>query len=368
MKLTIVGQDFAGGQGVDYVTVVTARMFAKAGWMVEVLVSQVHADYLREGKKPFELPPEVKLIYMPSRRGSRNGWFMRKYLKTCGSDFVIAESGIYSWCIRWASIGIPRRCLPRLVQVVHGNVYPLRRNVAWENLVYWFKCSKYYAVFFVNNKSEVNFRQRLRWVPGVVTATVGNAVIDKVAIDKMHMPPKHPWLINKKCPTFVIAGAYVPLKRHLVAIEAMSSVVRKRSARLIVFGRGVLESEYKEYVVQHGLENVVSIAGYTDQLQSEVFASDGLLSASTTESFGITLVEALACGKPVIATDAPYGPREILGDGKYGRLVPVNNPEAMAEAIVDCIDGKIPCPPNESWRRYTIDATMQKYLAGIGLA
>ena len=69
----------------------------------------------------------------------------------------------------------------------------------------------------------------------------------------------------------------------------------------------------------------------------------------------------------MISTDAPYGPREILADGKYGRLVPVNDSAAMAQAIIDCADGKVPAASDESWKRYTIEAVMEKYLKGMGL-
>ena len=150
-------------------------------------------------------------------------------------------------------------------------------------------------------------------------------------------------------------------------LEAMRRVTAQRRVRLLIFGRGYLEPQYHEFIKKHGLEDSVSIAGFTDQLQAEMKASDGLISSSDYESFGITIVEALTCGKPVISTDAPYGPREILADGKYGRLVPVNDSAAMAQAIIDCVDGKVPVAPEESWKRYTIGSVVEKYLKGMGL-
>ena len=150
-------------------------------------------------------------------------------------------------------------------------------------------------------------------------------------------------------------------------LEAMRRVTAQRRVRLLIFGRGYLEPQYHDFIAKYGLEDSVSIAGFTDQLPAEIYASDGLISPSDEESFGITIVEALACGKPVISTDAPYGPREILADGKYGRLVPVNDSAAMAQAIIDCADGKVPAASDESWKRYTIEAVMEKYLKGMGL-
>ena len=367
MKISFVVQDLVG-QGVQYATAIIAREFARRGWEVEILVSPVHDDKIAQGGKSFELPDSIKLSYMPNRRGSRNGWFMRKHLKTCGSDFVSAESGIYSWCIRWASLGIAKKNLPKLVQVVHGNEYMLS---GWSLLKYRFKSLFHYrnftTLFFVNRQSELNFSAMCGFLKNLRTGTVNNACVDSVANSKYKLPPQHPWLVKKECCTLVTAGSYTPGKCHLMLLEAMRRVTAERRVRLLIFGRGYLEPQYHDFIKKYDLEDSVSIAGFTDQLQAEIKASDGLISSSDYESFGITIVEALTCGKPVISTDAPYGPREILADGNYGRLVPVNDPEAMAQAIIDCADGKIPVAPDESWKRYTIEAVMEKYLKGMGL-
>ena len=370
MKISFVCQDFAGGQGVDYATAIIARGFFERGWDVDILVSQVHRDYLNEGRKAFPVPATVNLVYMPSRRASRNGLFLRRYLKTCGSDFVIAESGEYTWCVRWASFGIRKRSLPKLVQVNHGDVDMLK---GWKLLKtrfkFWFLYRKFAALLFVNDQSNRNFKVMYYFLRELRTGTVNNACVDSVFWDKVKLVPTHKWLLKKECPTFVAAGAYQPYKDHMVILRALKMVREAgQHVRVIIFGRGPLETLYREYIVANNLEDYASVGGYTDRLPAEIRASDGFILSSNWESFGIVLAEGLATGVPCIATDAPYGPREILADGEYGRLVPVNDEKAMAEAIVDCAAGKIPAAPKESWQRYTIAATMQKYLVGIGKA
>lgn len=368
MKISFVVQDLVG-QGVQYATAIIAREFARRGWDVEILVSPVHDDKIAQGGKSFELPDSIKLSYMPNRRGSRNGWFMRKYLKTCGSDFVIAESGIYSWCIRWASFGIPKRKLPKLVQVDHGDEDML---TGWSLFKYrfknWFHYRNFTALLFVNKQSEVNFNSMCGFLHNLRTGTVNNACMDSVFLEKVQLPPSHEWLISKKCPTFVTAGAYQPYKDHMLILRALKIVKdQERHVRVIIFGRGPLEKDYRKFIDENGLADYASVGGFTDRLPAEIKASDGFVLSSNWESFGIVLAEGLACRVPCIATDAPYGPREILADGKFGRLVPVNDSAAMAQAIIDCADGKIPVAPDESWKRYTIEAIMEKYLNGIGV-
>jgi len=369
MKIALICQDLVG-QGVQYVSAMTARMFDNWGWQIDVIVSKVNADLLAQSKKMFDLPTGVRLITMPSRRGSRNGFFLRKYLKTGGADMVICESGIYSWCVRWASLGISRSKLPRLVQLNHGTG-PEPKGL-WATvktyLEYAFHYSNFYAYLFVDSQAMENARRFLPFNRRLRLGTVYNACCDEVFQKKLVLPPTHPWIVDKTCPTFVTAGAYEPYKDHLTLIEAVNLVKQKgHRIRVVIFGRGGLEAEYRARIAKYGLEDWVSVGGYTYQLPAEIKHSDGFVLSSNWESFGIVLAEGLACGVPCISTDAPYGPREILDGGKYGRLVPIRDAAALAAALIDGANGKIPIAPPESWQRFTIEAIADRYRKALRL-
>lgn len=369
-KIAFVVQDLVG-QGVQHATAMMVRAFAADGWKVDLLVSQVHVDYLKDGKKPFAVPDSVSWVYLPSRRSSRNVWALRRYLRKGKADVVVLESGLYAWCAAWATVGLRKKCLPRLVQVVHGNIHPpaggwIRRiNL---DLRFRFLYRKLHAVMFVSTDIERHFKMYSRHTSEKLKlVTVGNAIVDGTYRANISRPPKHPWLQKKECPTFVIAGSYTPGKRHLDAMEAFRIACQQRRVRLIVYGRGYMESQFCQFVADHQLEDVISIAGYNDNLPAEINAADCLVSASDEESFGITLVEALACGTPVIATDCPYGPHEILMDGKAGRLLPVGDVKSLAQAVVDFADGKVVRPTPESWQRYTVERVLAKYKEAMGV-
>jgi glycosyltransferase involved in cell wall biosynthesis len=92
-------------------------------------------------------------------------------------------------------------------------------------------------------------------------------------------------------------------------------------------------------------------------------ARASLCSFIQVEGLPTVLIEALCCGTPVVSTDCPSGPREILRDGQYGQLVPVGDVDGLAQAIEAALNSKAPGPPSESWRPYDLENVVNQYIS-----
>lgn len=142
-------------------------------------------------------------------------------------------------------------------------------------------------------------------------------------------------------PVIVTLGRLVPVKDHKTLLAAFASLRADRPARLVLFGEGPLEEATRAYADKLGIGKDVLFAGYVNDPAACYAAADLVVLSSISEGFGNVLIEAMAHGVPVVSTDAPHGPREILVDGRFGALVPVGDARALATAMATTLDRPI---------------------------
>lgn len=150
----------------------------------------------------------------------------------------------------------------------------------------------------------------------------------------------------------VNAGRLHPQKGHRILLKAIDELVhrRGRKLRLIVFGVGESEVELREFVRSHQLEAWVTMAGFVTDPRHWYSRADLFVLPSLFEGMPNALIEAVATGVPVLATDCPSGPREILDGGRCGGLVPSGDSNALADGIENAMDH-----PDE-WRSRSVIA------------
>jgi glycosyltransferase involved in cell wall biosynthesis len=141
-------------------------------------------------------------------------------------------------------------------------------------------------------------------------------------------------------PTIVTMGRLVSAKDHGTLIRAVALVKNTHKVRLFIMGEGPLRKKLESLVVDLALNKIVEMKGFFEDPFPHVAMADIFVLSSKWEGFGNVLVEAMSCNTAVISTDCPHGPREIIENGKTGILVPIENPKALAKAIICLLDNE----------------------------
>lgn len=168
--------------------------------------------------------------------------------------------------------------------------------------------------------------------------TIYNAVIGTDFADRAHAPVSHPWLAGRDRPVFVTAGRLVEMKDHRTLLRAFAILLRLQKARLIILGTGPMQSELQALAGSLGIAEHVDLVGFVQNPLPFMRAADAFVLSSRSEGFGNVLVEALGCGTPVVSTDCPHGPSDILARGRFGILVPPMDPDPLAMGMAGILE------------------------------
>ncbi|MGW7289465.1 glycosyltransferase family 4 protein [Streptomyces sp. NPDC054847] len=244
------------------------------------------------------------------------------HLATLDADVVVGtRPGLNVHIARQARRGVVRVGQEHLTLDSHG--YRLRREIGH-------RYALLDAVTTVTEADARAYRERLK-LPGVRIEAVPNSV-------------PAPGVAPADCTAkwVVAAGRLTRVKRYDLLIKAFSKVVAARPDwRLRIYGSGDATGNEKQalrdLIEERGLHNHVLLMGPASPLEPEWVKGSVAAVTSSLESFGMTIVEAMRCGLPVVSTDCPNGPREIIDDGADGLLVPVGDVDAIADALLRLI-------------------------------
>ncbi len=153
-------------------------------------------------------------------------------------------------------------------------------------------------------------------------------------------------------PRIISVGRFKPQKNHALLLEAFKKLLATRDARLLILGTGVLFESTATLARSLGIADKVLLPGARANPSAFYRSADLFVLSSDFEGFGNVIVEALACGLPVVSTDCRSGPAEILDHGRYGRLVPVGDADALAKAMDEALAAQ---HDRESLRRRAAD-------------
>jgi glycosyltransferase involved in cell wall biosynthesis len=175
-------------------------------------------------------------------------------------------------------------------------------------------------------------------IPLSKLTVIHNPAADPVIHQLEKEPVNHPWLNDPNIRVGIGVARLEPEKDQATLINSLVKVREKYDARLIIIGEGELKESLTQQIIDLNLEDYVELAGFVGNPFPLMAKADVFLSSSAIEGFGNVLVEAMMVRTPVITTDCPSGPSEIVQNGELGELIPVRDPDAMSEAWLRVLD------------------------------
>lgn len=361
-RIAILLPDLRGG-GVERIRIVLAHEFARAGHDVEFVLMRARGELLEEAKASF---PVVDLA---TPRARSVPLALARYLRRRRPDALLAAM--------W-----PLTVIAPLAQRLSGHLCKVlvsEHNTLSVQYGEWGRLHR----LALRASMAVGYRLASRRVgvsSGVVQGIVALSGLRAEAFDVVHNPvpprPDPPASALQEAealwsgPTaarIVTVGSMKKQKNHPLLLRAFARLDRP-DARLMFVGDGSGREALLTLARDLGVADRVILAGFHPNPTPFYKTADLFVLSSDYEGFGNVIVEAMACGTPVVSTDCPSGPGEILDAGRYGRLVPRGDASALAEAMAAALDDT---PDRDALIRrsddFAPDVAARKYLGLLDL-
>lgn len=183
---------------------------------------------------------------------------------------------------------------------------------------------------------------RIARIPRARIEVIRNPVITPELDAQAAEPCAHPWLAPGQPPVILGAGRLQRQKDFPTLIRAFARLRATRDCRLLILGEGSGRTRLMALISELGLSDSVDLPGFQSNPYPFLARAGLFVLSSAWEGSPNVLTEAMALGVPVVATDCPSGPSEILDGGRYGPLVPVGDIAGLAEAMRATLEHPLP--------------------------
>lgn len=356
MKVGLFIGSFAGG-GAEKMMVNLAKGLYQKGMQPIIYVANATGPYYED------VPDEIHIHNYNAKNGVKSVIHkIRHTLKNDGLAAFISTQMHINSAVALASLGVDKR--PKLIfreasipsKIINSKVYAILYKFLYRFADHYIAISK-----GVKKNMAAYYDLDLKSISVVYSPVVSKNLVRLAKVD-----PSHPWLKSKELPTFVAMGRIIPSKDFVTLIKAISLVNKNNSCRLIIYGK-IDDSLYFDklngLINELNLNDVIDFAGFTSNPYSAFYNADMFIQSPKFEGFGNVLVEALACGCPVVSTDCPSGPKEILKNGKYGALVEVGDYKGLAKEILNTMEKPFDSSfPTYGAHRFSVESSTSEYL------
>jgi glycosyltransferase involved in cell wall biosynthesis len=347
------------GGGAQRVVLNLANAFVQRGLPVNLLLAQARGPYLSD------VASEVRIIDFDVKRSVFALPHLVRHMRRERPNFLLSALNYANLLAMWAAM--IARTETKTILTVHST---LSRDTntglqgvkerALPVLMRW-AYPRSNAVVVVSEGAAQDLKQQIN-LPDWQVKVINNPVVTPDMIRKAKEPP--PAIIkNIEEPIILGAGRLNPHKDFETLVRAFRRVRQQCEAQLIIIGEGGEREALESLINKLGQSDSVQMPGFFGNPYPVMARSNVFVLSSSSEGFGNVLVEAMAMGVPVVSTDCPNGPAEILEGGKWGKLVPVGDARAMSKAICETL--KNPPDPGGLLRRagkFTSERIAEKYL------
>ena len=204
---------------------------------------------------------------------------------------------------------------------------------------------------------------RITGLPVSKFKVVSNPVLSPALMHSACMDIDHPWFCDNGAPIILGAGRLTRQKDFATLMRAFARLHVKIPCRLVILGEGRDRFKLETLAARLGIAQDVALPGFVDNPYAFMKRASLFVLSSVWEGSPNVLIEAMSLGIPVVATDCPSGPREILAKGRYGKLVPVGNAEKLAAAMQATLNNPIGEKVlSEAVRAYSVENSSRQYL------
>jgi glycosyltransferase involved in cell wall biosynthesis len=360
--------------GVERTMLALAHALAERGHRVDLLVLKASGFF------EHAVSPLVNLVNLECwwLRLPLIGWWKRtralasppalaRYLRRRRPDVLVAASHYVNlaaiWGCRLAGTETPlviRQCTHLSRAIVNTNFLTGRRPLlGWMVRRYFRDAGAILAV----SDGVADDLAAVAALPRCTIRTIYNPVVTSDLLKQASAPIDHPWFSPGAPPVILGVGRLAAQKDFVTLVRAFARVRARRPIRLMILGEGKKRRELEELADSLGVRQDLALPGFEENPFAYMARAAVFALSSAYEGLPGVLIQAMACGCPVVSTDCPSGPREILEHGSYGPLVPVGDDIAMAEAIQTVLDA----PPGQDRLRgraaeFSMDRAVEQYL------
>ena len=339
--------------------------FASNGIEVDLLVRQASPDQ----EAPNDLPEGVRIVNLNARGRVKLALAVANYLKATRPRVLLSAGHRFNISAAWAGK------LAGTSKVFHRVGNPMSREAKELGYFHWWKRMRSISFFYnwadgiiaISDGVAQDLMDNTSLDQGIIHV-IHNPILTKDLLKRSKEPVQHPWFHPGSPPVIIGVGRLARQKGFDVLLRAFVRIRNHLDCRLMILGEGPEKKALENLATSLGISEYVNMPGFIPNPFPFIRGAAVFALPSIYEGFGNVLVEALAVETPVVAADCPGAPREILDGGRYGRLVPTNDHESLADAILETLNER----PNPSMfakavRPFKASTIAQNYMETLGL-